>query len=98
MRLKTRLYGILSSTSVCRFDPDRMPKDGRRGHGFCPFGVHSKRKCPGYEFSYFETGVFLAVLLARFKITPVEGQEVTMVHGLVTTPSQELFVNITARK
>ena len=75
-----------------------MPKDGRRGHSFCPFGVHSKRKCPGYEFSYFETGVFLAVLLARFKITPVEGQEVTMVHGLVTTPSQELFVNITARK
>ena len=53
---------------LCRWDPDRFSTEGphgKRGNEFCPFGVHSRRKCPGYLFSYFEVTVFVAILLQR---------------------------------
>ena len=52
----------------CRWDPDRFAATGphgKRGNEFCPFGIHSRRKCPGYLFSYFEVAVFVAILLQR---------------------------------
>ena len=83
------------------WDPDRFAANaphGRRSLEFCPFGVPSRRKCPGYLFSYFEVAVFAAVLLSRFKVRPVEGQKVTQVHGLVTEPREEIHVYITQRE
>ena len=84
--------------SVLRWDPDRFPADGKRGLEFCPFGVPSRRKCPGYLFSYFEVGVFAAILLGRFKVEPVEGQKVIQVFGLITEPKEEIFVFIRERE
>ena len=80
---------------VCSFDPSRF--DEKRGLEFCPFGVPSQRKCPGYLFSYFEVSVFAAVLLRQFKLLPVEGQSVQMVHGLVTEPKEEVFLLLEPR-
>ena len=53
----------------CRWNPDRFSSTGahgKRGNEFCPFGIHSKRKCPGYLFSYFEVSTFVALLIQRF--------------------------------
>ena len=79
-----------------RFDPDRFAPGsphGRRGLEFCPFGVPSRRKCPGYLFSYFEVAIFTAILLQRFTLEPAEGQgEVKMVHGLVPEPKDEIYL------
>ena len=80
------------------WDPDRFPPNGRRGNEFCPFGVHSRRKCPGYLFSYFEVGVFATILLSRFMVVPVAGQTVVQVHGLVTEPKEEIKVYIRPRE
>ncbi len=56
---------------ISRWDPDRFANGGphgKRGNEFCPFGVHSRRKCPGYLFSYFEVAVFIAIILQRYVI------------------------------
>ncbi len=55
-----------------------MGPHGKRGNEFCPFGIHSRRKCPGYLFSYFEVAVFVAILLQRF----VEADNVKCYHGM----------------
>ena len=69
-----------------------------RGLEFCPFGIHSRCKCPGYLFSYFEVAAFAAILLSRFKVLPVEGQKVTPIHGLVTEPKEEIHVYLNQRE
>ena len=42
---------LLVVLSPCRWDPDRFapnaPHDGYSSLEFCPFGVPSRRKCPG---------------------------------------------------
>ena len=84
-----------------RWDPDRFGPNaphGNRSLEFCPFGVPSRRKCPGYLFSYFEVAVFASILLSGFKVTPVEGQKVTQVHGLVTEPKEEIHVYLQRRR
>ena len=87
--------------SNCRWDPDRFGPSGPHGNRsleFCPFGVPSRRKCPGYLFSNFEVAVFAAVLLSAFKVIPVEGQNVTQVFGLVTEPEKEIRVYLKRRR
>ncbi|XP_064390631.1 cytochrome P450 20A1-like [Halichondria panicea] len=88
---------VVWGDTVDKWDPDRFDPKGRRGNEFCPFGVHSKRKCPGYQFSYFEVGVIISILLQRFTIVPVPGQDVIQVHGLVTEPRDDIRVYITSR-
>ena len=86
---------------LCRFDPDRFAKGSphaRRGLEFCPFGTPSRRKCPGYQFSYFEVSIFTAILLNRFTLEAVEGQTVEKVHGLVTEPKEEIYMYIRPRE
>ena len=83
-----------------RWDPDRFAPGsphGQRSLEFCPFGVPSRRKCPGHLFTYFEVGVFAAVLLSRFKVLPVEGEKVIQVHGLLTKPKEEIHVYLKQR-
>ena len=64
-----------------------------------PFGV-GQRKCPGYQFSYVEVGVFLTVLLQQFQVQPVEGEGVDcgQVHGLVTSPDRKLLAYVKPRQ
>ena len=84
-----------------RFDPDHFAPGSphaRRGAEFCPFGTNSPRKCPGYQFSYFEVTVFTSILLHRFNLVPVEGQNVEQVHGLVTEPKEEIYLYVRARE
>ena len=82
-----------------RWNPDRFSADGKRNLDFCPFGVPSSRKCPGYLYSYFKVSAFAAILLRQFKLEPVEGQTVTQVQcGFVTEPKEELLVYIGKRK
>jgi cytochrome P450 len=86
--------------SLCRFNPDRFAvhtDHARRGLEFCPFGTPSRRKCPGYTFSHFETTVILAILLFRFQLVAVPDQVVERDHGLVTMPAKELFVLVKER-
>jgi cytochrome P450 family 20 subfamily A len=82
------------------FNPDRFAvhtDHARRGLEFCPFGTPSRRKCPGYTFSHFETTVILAILLFRFQLVAVPDQVVERDHGLVTMPAKELFVLVKER-
>ena len=71
-----------------RFDPDRF--NTRKGLEFCPFGVPSQRKCPGFAFAYFEVGVFASVLLQSFCVEAVSTEPVEMVYSLVTKPKDDL--------
>ena len=83
-----------------RWDPDHFAPNAphaSRSLEFCPFGVPSRRKCPGYLFSYFEVAVFASILLSGFKVTPVEGQKVTQVFGLITEPKEEIHVHLQRR-
>ncbi|KAL9966277.1 hypothetical protein ACROYT_G024326 [Oculina patagonica] len=84
-----------------RFDPDRFSPENikeRPSLAYQPFGFAGKRKCPGWRFSIAEGLVFLSVLIKRFKFHLVEGQDVKPVHGLVTSPVEEVWVTVTERK
>ena len=61
-------------------------------------GVPSRRKCPGYQFAYFEVSVLTAILLNRFILEPVEGQKVEKFHGLLTEPNEEIYIYIRPRE
>ena len=85
---------------LCRFNPDRFAphtSHARRGLEFCPFGTPSRRKCPGYIFSHFETTVILSILLHRFQVVLVPNQVVERDYGLVTMPKNELYISIKER-
>ncbi|KAL4222448.1 hypothetical protein ACF0H5_018487 [Mactra antiquata] len=82
------------------FDPDRFSPENRKGRphlAFSPFGFAGKRVCPGQHFAYAEGTVALVTLLRKFKVKMVEGQVIKPVHGLVTHPSDEIWVTISNR-
>jgi len=83
-----------------RFNPDRFAPNGphaRRGLEFCPFGTPSRRKCPGYIFSYFEATIMAGILLRRFQVVPVPNQKVERSHGLLTIPNSEAYITVRER-
>lgn len=83
-----------------RFDPDRFSPENIKqlpSLAYQPFGFAGKRKCPGWRFSIVEGLVFLSVLIKRFKFHLVEGQQVNPVHGLVTSPAEEVWITVTRR-
>ncbi|WAQ93639.1 CP20A-like protein [Mya arenaria] len=81
------------------FDPDRFAPEKKHLHhlSFVPFGFAGKRKCPGYRFAYAEVTVAMVTILRKFKVKLVEGQVITPVHGLVTHPSDEVWITISRR-
>ncbi|XP_052805884.1 cytochrome P450 20A1-like [Mya arenaria] len=82
-----------------KFDPDRFAPEKKHLHhlSFVPFGFAGKRKCPGYRFAYAEVTVAMVTILRKFKVKLVEGQVITPVHGLVTHPSDEVWITISRR-
>jgi cytochrome P450 family 20 subfamily A len=83
------------------FDPERFSpgaSEQRHPYAFQPFGFAGKRKCPGYRFSNSEGMVILARLLQKFKLSFPDGQVVEPVYGLVTCPSEELWITVKARE
>lgn len=83
-----------------RFDPDRFSPENKKNRQhlcFVPFGFSGKRVCPGERFAYTEATVLFCSILKKFKVNIVEGQVITPVHGLVTHPSDEVWVTISKR-
>ncbi|XP_066927699.1 cytochrome P450 20A1-like [Clytia hemisphaerica] len=82
-----------------RFDPDRFGPDAPKRHplAFQPFGFAGKRKCPGYRFAYYEAIIFLVAIVRNFKVSLVPDMKVEAVHRLVTSPKEEIYINIEKR-
>ncbi|KAL4227899.1 hypothetical protein ACF0H5_013340 [Mactra antiquata] len=83
-----------------KFDPDRFSSENKKGRphlAFSPFGFAGKRVCPGTHFAYAEGTVALVTMLRKFKIKKVEGLVIKPVHGLVTHPSDEIWITISKR-
>lgn len=83
-----------------KFDPDRFTHEHlrERSHlAFSPFGFAGKRVCPGQRFAYGEATVAMVTLLRKFKVSLVEGQMIEPVHGLVTHPSEEIWITLAKR-
>ena len=86
---------------IFRFDPDRFTHEHARERShlsFVPFGFAGKRACPGQKFSYAEICVVLVTLLRKYKVKMVKGQDIEPVYGLVTHPSEEIWITISKRK
>ncbi|XP_071966177.1 cytochrome P450 20A1-like [Antedon mediterranea] len=82
------------------FNPDRFSEENSKLRDkltFSPFGFAGKRICPGYRFSYVELTVFLSQLIRKFKFNLIEGLVIEPVHGLVTCPSDEIWVTVEKR-
>ncbi|KAL5007144.1 hypothetical protein ScPMuIL_015950 [Solemya velum] len=83
-----------------QFDPERFsPANVKRRPtlAFSPFGFAGKRICPGYKFAYAETCVLFAPLLRKFEIQMAGPQSIRGVHGLVTHPSEEIWITLRRR-
>ena len=83
-----------------RFDPDRFGLNAPKRHplAYQPFGFAGKRKCPGYRFAYYESIIFLVAIVRNFKcLLASETDDVIPVHGLVTSPKEEIYINIEKR-
>jgi len=78
-----------------RFDHTQCPHlQGKDKIAFSPFG-YGRRRCPGYNFTYVEVGVFLTILLQKFTITPFgEAKDVKRAYGLITIPSEVMKFHI----
>ncbi|CAF4337683.1 unnamed protein product, partial [Rotaria sp. Silwood2] len=78
------------------FNPDRFNQENKRklpNLAFSPFGFAGKRICPGYRFAECEAGLFIAGIIRTYKVTLVDPtRPVIPVHGLVTSPKDEIFV------
>ncbi|XP_070565167.1 cytochrome P450 20A1-like [Ptychodera flava] len=84
-----------------RFDPDRfLPEQVAKRHtlAFSPFGFAGKRICPGYRLSYATSIVLLATLCERFKFSYVGSKNVRKKYGIVTLPSEEVWVTAEKRE
>ena len=83
------------------FNPDRLSPENLKKLPtltFSPFGFAGKRICPGYRFAQYEANLFIAGIIRMFKVTLVDPKaEVVPVHGLVTSPKDEIFVQFTPR-
>ena len=91
---------ILTYYLISRFDPDRFSPENsksRPSFAFQPFGFAGKRVCPGQKFAYAEAVVALVTILRKFKLKMVEGQVVTPTFGLVTHPTEEIWITLQKR-
>uniref|UniRef100_K1QQY1 Cytochrome P450 20A1 n=1 Tax=Magallana gigas TaxID=29159 RepID=K1QQY1_MAGGI len=82
------------------FDPDRFSPENsksRPSYAFQPFGFAGKRICPGYKFAYVEAIIGLVTILRKFNVKMVEGQTVTQTFGLVTHPTEEIWITLQER-
>ncbi|ELU05646.1 hypothetical protein CAPTEDRAFT_145552, partial [Capitella teleta] len=82
------------------FDPERFTEENMKNRpslAFEPFGF-GKRKCLGYKFSMAEFSVLIPTLIRHLKVELVPGQVVTPMFGLVTTPTDEIWVTVSERK
>lgn len=78
------------------FNPDREISPLGAPHGaFAAFGGGS-RKCIGERFARVEAALFLAVLLARWRIVPVTGPRYRAARSLTLAP-RGLRVRLVAR-
>ena len=83
------------------FDPHRFDAEevkARPRLAFSPFGFAGKRICPGYRYTNVFSTLFLATLVRAFDLELVDPeQDIKRVYGLVTTPSEEIYVRVKAR-
>jgi cytochrome P450 family 20 subfamily A len=83
------------------FNPDRFDQENKKklpALAFSPFGFSGKRICPGYRFAQYEASLFTAGIIRTFKVTLVDSTSpVIPVHGLVTAPQDEIFVQLNKR-
>jgi cytochrome P450 family 20 subfamily A len=83
------------------FNPDRFNPENKKKLStlaFSPFGFAGKRICPGNRFAQYEASLFIAGIVRAFKVTLVDPTSpVVPVHGLVTSPKDEIFVHFNQR-
>lgn len=83
------------------FNPDRFDQENKKKLptlAFSPFGFAGKRVCPGYRFAHYEATLFTAGIIRTFNVTLVDPTKpVIPVHGLVTTPKDEIYVYFNQR-
>jgi cytochrome P450 family 20 subfamily A len=88
-------------TKPHEFNPDRFNQENHKKLptlAFSPFGFAGKRVCPGYRFAQYEANLFIAGIIRKFKVTLVDQTApVVPVHGLVTSPKDEILVQFTER-
>ncbi|CAF3177688.1 unnamed protein product [Rotaria socialis] len=88
-------------TNPNEFNPDRFDQMNRRTLptlAFSPFGFAGKRICPGYRFAQYEAGLIVASVIHRYKVTLTDAKSsVIPIHGLVTAPKDEIFVQFNPR-
>ncbi|KAL5006402.1 hypothetical protein ScPMuIL_015208 [Solemya velum] len=83
-----------------KFDPDRFSPANvkeRSSMAYVPFGFAGKRTCPATDFAYAETCVLFAALLRKFEIKLAGPQSIKRIHGLITHPSEEIWITLNRR-
>ena len=82
-----------------KFDPERFnPENTKKWLStvFAPFGV-GKRICPGHRFAKLEAALCIAAVARKFEIGLVDGQNIELVYGAVSHPSEEIMITLKAR-
>jgi cytochrome P450 len=77
------------------FDPDRWAGDCPRG-AFLPFSV-GPRVCPGAGLAMVEGPLFLALLLAKWRLAPVPGREPVPVAQLTVRSRDGIWLDVVER-
>ena len=86
---------------IFRFDPERFSPEQSKSRSplaFSPFGFAGKRLCLGREFFYRESMIQLSCLFTKYKFDLVDDKEVHVTYGLLTRPTEEMYLYISHRK
>ena len=85
-----------------QYDPDRFSttrEGGTRDRKFRPFGVSCTRRCPANLFVYQIVSVFLALLIQRYILLPVEiDKEVKSKARLTASPANKVYIMMKERQ
>ena len=84
---------------LCRFNPDRFSEETLvNPYAFKPFGGAGGRVCPAYRLANMEVVVYIAIILLKFKVNLVPGQEINRKHGIITKATDEIWITLEKRQ
>jgi len=88
--------------NVREFDPERFLRAdviaARPPLAFSPFGFAGRRSCPAQRYAQVQACIILSAIVKTLALRPAKGQEAPVpVHGLVTVPSQEFYLEVKER-
>ncbi|GAB6026591.1 hypothetical protein CHUAL_014068 [Chamberlinius hualienensis] len=83
------------------FDPERFNEEQvvtRKPLSFCPFGIGTKRPCPGKQFAINIVANIVSEIILSLKLSSINCQVERNFRSAVTKPEEEIWITVSKRR